>query len=496
MIKLSFTQKVRIIDHLSVPDNWSNIFNMSFFTDESRKWSRKTVDDLTISASPDGTKCKVMDEKNGRSLAVSRQGGRVKVTDEHNQSFILSEGTVKSRGDTVSDVTPIRSTEEFGFADDTAKPVVLESMGVVLRFNDDGSKAVFFEDIGHRVDMNAHGDGVSAENHPGRFFHKISLTEGTFKEWDIHPAYAMMFAKLVIAKDLNIEPGLHAQNEIDEQKAAFLLAQYLKERLDDMDMPETWKGNQPISMTDLGGKAKNAISAAEKPWDDTTEFGGYDAALPNRFFITKTDDGYDLTTSSDAKHSIWSQGELLRQARGSNILSIQTVNANTAAENVLHMLNKGNTVEVHLGREWQFVVLDSPAAQKVVTNMNDVAHNAFGIDSHDYAAINFDDTRSLLAIEGETLGRVMVEYAASRSVMKMITDGDTDTSKLNDLLDMGADYRYIDPDAASKGRTFTDLMKESENFELLAMMRDVMGIHPDMPDMDELDDMGDHDLHI
>ncbi len=83
MIKLSFTQKVRIIDHLSVPDNWSNIFNMSFFTDESRKWSRKTVDDLTISTSPDGTKCKVMDEKNGRSLSVSQQGGRVKVTDEH-----------------------------------------------------------------------------------------------------------------------------------------------------------------------------------------------------------------------------------------------------------------------------------------------------------------------------------------------------------------------------------------------------------------------------
>ncbi len=485
MIKLSFSQKVSIIDHLSLPDNWTNIFNMSFFMDETRKWSRKSVNGLSVLSSPDMTQYKVLDEENGRSLSIARQGDRYKVTDEHDRSFVLSQGTVKSRGDTVEDVTPIRSTEEFGFTDDTAKPIVLENMGVVLRFNSDGSKAVFFEDIGHRVDMNAHSDGVSPENHPGRFFHKISLTEDTFKEWDIHPAYAMMFAKLVIAKDLNIEPGLEAQNEIDEKKAAFLLAQYLKERLDDMDMPEAWKANTPIEMTDLSGKAKNAISLSEKPWDDTTQFGGYDAALPNRFFITKTDDGYDLTTSSDAKHSIWSQGELLRQARESNILSIQTVNTQTAAESVLHMLSQGNTVEDHLDREWQFVVLESPAAQKIVANMNDIAHNAFGVDSHDYAAINFDNTRSLLAMESDTLEQVMVQYAASRSVMKMIEDGDTDTSKFNDLLEMGADYRYIDPEGAQAGKTFADFMKETERYELLTILRDTQGIHPDLPEGDD-----------
>lgn len=485
MIKLSFSQKVSIIDHLSLPDNWTNIFNMSFFMDETRKWSRKSVNGLSVMSSPDMSQYKVLDEENGRSLSIARQGDRYKVTDEHDRSFVLSQGTVKSRGDTVEDVTPIRSTEEFGFADDTAKPIVLENMGVVMRFNSDGSKAVFFEDIGHRVDMNAHSDGVSPENHPGRFFHKISLTEDTFKEWDIHPAYAMMFAKLVVAKDLNIEPGLEAQNEIDEKKAAFLLAQYLKERLDDMDMPEAWKANAPIEMSDLSGKAKNAMKDAEKPWDDTTEFGGFDAALPNRFFITKTDAGYDLTTSSDAKHSIWSQGELLRQARESNILSIQTVNTQTAAESVLHMLSQGNTVEDHLDREWQFVVLESPAAQKIVANMNDIAHNAFGVDSHDYAAINFDNTRSLIAMESNILEHVMVQYAASRSVMKMIEDGDTDTSKFSDLLEMGADYRYIDPEGAQAGKTFADLMKETERYELLTMLRDTQGIHPDLPEGDD-----------
>ena len=39
-------------------------------------------------------------------------------------------------------------------------------------------------------------------------------------------------------------------------------------------------------------------------------------------------------------------------------------------------------------------------------------------------------------------------------------------------------------------------MKQSERYELLSILHETQGVHPDMPDMDELDDMGDHDLHI
>ena len=485
MIKLSFSQKVSIIDHLSLPDNWSNIFNMSFFTDETRKWTRKSDNGLAIMSSPDGMRHRIVDEENGRSLNITRQGGRYKVTDEHNRSFVLSGGTVKAKADTVDDVTPIRSSAEFGYTEDGVKATTLESLSITARFDNNGEKSVFFEDLGHRVTMSAHGEGVASPNHPGRFFHNISFNDDTFKEWDIHPAYAMMFAKLVIAKDLNIEPGLQAQNEIDERKAAILLAQYLKERLDDMDMPEAWKANTPIEMSDLSGKAKNAMKDAEKPWDDTTEFGGYDAALPSRFFIQKTSDGYDLRTSSDAKHSIWAQGELLRKARESDILTVQTVNEKSAMQSVLHMLEHGNKTEDHLDRNWKFIVLDSPAAQKVVKHMNDVAQNAFGIESHDYAAINFGDRHSLIAMEAETLERVTMSYGASLAVMKMIEENDKDQDRLYELLSMGADYRYIDPEGAQAGKTFADFMKETERFELLSMLRDTQGIHPDLPESDE-----------
>tara|TARA_R110001592_G_scaffold20926_9_gene84638 strand:+ start:23368 stop:24831 length:1464 start_codon:yes stop_codon:yes gene_type:complete len=487
MIKLSFSQKVRIIDHLSLPENWSNIFNAAFFSDETRKWAHKNVDGLAIMSSPDKSKYKVLDEENGRSLMISNQGGRIKVTDEHNRSFILSQGKVKSRGDTVKDVSPIQSTAEFGFTDDTAKPAILDNLNIVVRFNQNGSKAVFFEDIGHRVDMTAHGEGMTPESHPGRFFHKISLTENAMKEWDIHPAYAMMFAKLVIAKDLNIEPSLDAFNELDEDMAQKLLFKYLEDKYDETwDGPEAWRPK--VEKKNIG------ITEAEKPWNDTTEFGGYYTAIPNRFFIQKVDDGYDLTTSSDAKHSIWSQGELLRQARSEQVTSIQTINDRTATSSVLHMLNNGNTTTDHLGRDWKFVVLQSAASQKVVTNMNDVAHNALGITSHDYAAINFDDTHSLLAIEAETLERVTISHSASTEVMRMIEKNDTDQDRLYELISMGADYRYIDPDAASKGKTFANFMKESERYELLTMLRDTQGIAPDMPDIDDLGD--DNTLHL
>ena len=466
---------------------------MAFFTDETRKWKSSQSGNLHIKTSPDGTKSKVADEKSGRSLFIEqRDVNRIKVTDENNKTFVLSEGIVRTRAGTVSDVTPIQSTAEFGFTEDGVESAVLDNLGVIVRFDQDGSKSVFFEDIGHRVHMPPHGEGKPSENHPGRFFHKISFKDDAFKEWDIHPAYATMFAKLVVAKDLNIEPGLEAQNEIDEKKAAFLLAEYLKSRYDELEMPEAWKANAPIGMSEIMGASKNIFSEAEKPWDDTTEFGGYNAALPNRFFITKTDDGFDLTTSSDAKHSIWAQGALLRQARNKDIMAIQTVNDRTATENILHMLNHGHTTEDHLGREWRFVVLQSAAAQKVVGNMNSTAQNALAIDSQDYAAISFDNSMSLLAMEAETLERETRAFNASTEVMRMIWRRDTDSGQLQELMEMGANYRYIDPAGATKGRTFSDVMKEHENYELLTAMRDTCGVHPDMPDMDDLDEDGLH----
>ncbi len=479
--KLGFNQKVGIIDHLALPDNWSNIFNMDFFADETRKWTHKEANGLTVLTSDDDKKCKVIDADNGRSLLIEqRSNNRIKVTDEHGQSFILSQGKVKSRGDTVANVAPIQSTNEFGFDDETAKPYIHETMGVIARFNDDGSKSIFFEDLGHRVDMNTHGDGINQQSHPGQFFHKISFDDSTFKEWDIHPAYAMMFAKLVIAKDLNIEPSLKAFNELDEDKAATLLMAYLEDEYDEeWDGPEAWRAKKK--------KEKIGIEKAEKPWNDTTEFKGYQADLPSKFFIQKTNDGYDLTTSSDSKHSILAQGALLQQARKNNILSIQSVNENTATQSVLHMLNQGHSTEDHLGREWSFVVLQSNAARKIVDSMNAVAHNTLGVSSNDYAAINFSDNESLIAMETETLKRVTMAYSASLEVMDMIKNDDNSQDRLEELLEMGADYRFIDQASAFKGNSFADVMREAENYALLNALENIGGIHSEIIENDNND---------
>ncbi len=480
--RLGFDQKIDIIDHLALPDNWSNIFNMDFFTDETRKWTHKEINGLTILTSDDNKKCKVIDADKGRSLLIEqRSNNRIKVTDEHGQSFILNHGKVKSRGDTVANVTPIQSTNEFGFDDETAKTYVHETMGIIARFNDDGSKAIFFEDIGHRVDMNSYGDGISQQSHPGQFFHKVSFDDSTFKEWDIHPAYAMMFAKLVIAKDLNIEPNLHAFNELDEDKAAALLMEYLEDEYDEeWDGPQAWRPKKK--------KEKIGIEKAEKPWSDTTEFKGYHAGIPSKFFIQKTDDGYDLTTSSDSKHSILAQGALLQQARKNNILSIQSVNENTATQSVLHMLNHGHKTEDHLGREWNFVVLQSSAARKIVESMNHVAHNTLGIDSNDYAAINFSDNESLIAMEIETLEHVTTAYRASLEVMDMIKNNESSQERLEELLEMGADYRYIDRESALEGYSFADVMKEAENYPLLSALENICGIHSEINETDNNND--------
>ncbi len=477
MMRLNFNQKTNIIDYLAAPKNWSNIFNMNFFTDEARRWPTKQVDGLSVQTSPNGQKCKVTDDKTGRSLLIERQGDTTTaITDERGQTFTVSGGKVNAPTGLVSDVRPIQSMDEFGFTDDTVNTAAISDFNIVLRFDQDGAKSIFAEDLGHRIDMTPDTQAFERANHPGRFFHKVSFTEDTFHEWDVHPAYAMMFAKLVIAKDLNIEPNISAQNELDDEKAMALLLNYLKDKYDeDWDGPEAWRPK-------IEEKPLDILAEGQKEWGDTTEFGGHDVDIPTRFFIAKTDDGYSMTTSSDAKHSILTQGELLNQARGQNILTIQTVNERTASHSLLHMMNKGQTATDHLDRDWRFVVLESAAASKIITNMNAIAQDSYRIDSHDYAAINFDENLSLLAIEAQTLETLTQAQQASLAVMKMIQDNDTDAGAFRELLEQGADYRFIDPENARNGQTFSDILKAGEYFELLAVLHDAQGVHPDLPD--------------
>ncbi len=470
MLTLSFGQKTNIIEHLTDRSNWTNIFNLSFFTDKSRKWSRKEDGALKILTNDDKTKAKVIDESNGRSLLVERlRRGSIKVTDEFDRSFIIKNTMVGTKYGIVENVSPIKSSVEFGLEDPNVNSVVLQDLGVILRFHDNGSKTVFFEDVGHRVDILAEPKGAEFASAPGRFFHQVSLDKAAFEEWDIHPAFALIYSKLVVAKDLNIEPNLYAFNELDEDKAAEILAEYLKVEYDDTwEGPEQWRPK-------IKKEGPTDFSAAEKEWKDTTEFSGYSTGIPKRFFIEKTDDGFNLATASDTKNSIYSQGDILKTARNSDIFKIETINNNTTPQTILHFLGQAQTMTDHLDEEWSFIVLKSAAAKDVTIAAKDTMQNAFGLDYSSYAALNYGDDLSLLAMKTDILRNVKTRYEASIEVASMIEKKSSDTPHFKALIELGADYRYIDHDGAMEGKSFLDMIKKSGNKVLLSALMSIQG---------------------
>lgn len=392
---MDYKQKRNIIKHFATAENWTNIFNDAFFADETRKWKSASQGTITISRSPGGRRTKIIDTEHGRSILIRRnQSGRLKIADEHGRFFIINQGRITARADIVSNVSPIKSIAEIGLqsrhqnqeSDKAANIAVIDDLGIILRFFANGSKSIFFENLGHRIDMTAHGRARKSQKANGRFFHSISINEDNIREWDIPPAYAMMFAKLVLAHDLNLEPDIKTLNTLDEEQAVRILLNHLK---------------NPAQAND------KQTGIVERNWSDTTEFEGYRVDIAQKFSISRTDHGYDFATTSTQKHAIIAHGGLLIQAERPDIFAVQAVNTRTTAKTILHMIKNGYDTKDHLGQQWKFIVLDSPAALKVVTAMKEAAKNEFDLRADRFAAITFDQTKSLLAIEENALGTVV-----------------------------------------------------------------------------------------
>ncbi|MFP4098509.1 MAG: hypothetical protein ACLFU1_06955 [Alphaproteobacteria bacterium] len=461
MTTLSFTDKTILFNYLANTRNWENTFNLDFFTDESRRWSCKTHGHLRTCTNETGTKSKVEDTSTGQHLFIERLiNNHVLITDEFGRTIEINGTNVSTQDGIIEQVVPIKSSSEFGLEQPDIHAAAVQELGIIARFHSDGSKTIFIQDVGHRIDLKAEKNVPEPLQAPGQFFHQISLNHTTLKEWQIDPAYALIYAKLVVARDFGIEPELRALNELDEEKAVTILTQHLQKG------PE--QDHEQIGITD-----------AEKPWTDTTEFTGYHTALPKRFVIKTREGGFDLATTSAAKHSIVAQGGILSAAQDTrDVYRIRTIQRNTVPRTILHFLDKGRTISDHLGEEWNFVVLQSAAAKHAIQSAKETARNIFALDYRDFAAINYAPDLSVLAIKTNTLKVTKARYDASLKARGMIVENSSDARALLELLDIGADLRFIDPEGAAAGNSFSSLAEEAGNAALLSAIEERHGMPP------------------
>lgn len=468
---LTFEQKNQIIDFLATPQNWTNIFNDAFFANEKRKWHSVRHGDVILSSSPDSLQAYAVHEPSGTSLHIDRRDkNTIRITNEHHQTLTYKNGKFSTRDDVNPDISLISSSAEFGFNQNGISTLMLSPLKVILRFDKDGSKTVFFDDLGHKASYPAPKEAIKRELQGGRFFQRISFSNTHAKEWDLHPLAMLHNAKLIVAKDMDVEPHLRAINELDEQKAQAMLMEFLRTEYD-----KDW--NDPKQLQTAIDKGYESLTPTEKIWLDTTDFKGSIIDLPQRFCISSTGDGFDLTTSSDTKHAIWTHGDVLQQVKEASITPVQTVNLKTTIQSLLHMMGRGETMRDHLSREWNVVVLQSPHTKEIIKSTKDCMRDQMGLTNHDYAALNFGENKCLLAMESQIFDRISRACHASYALLTLIEKKSTNTSAVRELLQDGADYKYINLKESQRGKTFADLMKTNNAHALLDTLKEEQGLH-------------------
>lgn len=476
-MSITYQQKRQILSYMAQPSHWANIFDMDFFMDERRKWhTARSPHDITVSSSPDKKSFQVIDEKQGGgSISLSLlESGAIAVSDESSRSAQVGKKGIRGafdrqdRTDGLPEIHDIASAKEIGMGNESARLIAIPELAAYVRFYDDKAKDVFLEDWGKKLSFGPPTAERDLSLHPGRFFHVVSFDLETAAQWGLTPFGALNGTKLIVSKDLFIEPDLRTFNELDPEKAAEYLAFLLRDEWDDgFKGPWQWR---PKKIKNVGD-----ITHLQKQWADSTEFSGYFIGLPKQFFVETTDNGFRLATSLDNREAIWAQTALLGEAAGGALDSVQTVTPKLSPGIVLHLLNKGDTLADHRGRAWKCVVLETKNTAEIAKNARDIGRSNFGLTGYHFASLNFDDHSCMIAMDAEILDRVSRAYEATVQMLHMIKSGERDKTKMERLLEAGADLRLIKPNDAKAGRTLANEMKDAENFEMLADLKEQGG---------------------
>lgn len=465
---ITYAQKRAILDYLSDAHHWSNRFDMAFFMDKSRRWKSYSAGDVAYLVEPEGETAFLHHKPSGATLTVIRVGRDLLAEDESGRLLAIEDGRPAMEYTEDGTFSPIRSESEWL---DHANTAHLPALDLHVRFAADGSKSLFFDAGGLRVDIGAPELKYEERRHPGRLFHAVDFTVGDAAAFGLEPHDLMVGAKLVIAKDLGIEPEIRAFNALDPEKALAFTLDLMTDKWDpDWKGPWQWRPKLKPKVGD--------ISPLQKAWHDSTEFEGHFVAVPTRFTIEKTDDGYSFRTCLDDREAIRAQARVAHEASEGGIPTVDTLAARTAPEKLLHFLRHGAAVRDHRNREWSCVLAHAQKAAILAEEARAAMRSHFGLGAFHFAAVGLDRDLCVLAMDATALEDVSAANASSRGLSAMIRRGDTDTGAMRAFMEGGASYRHIDPEAASKGRTFAEEMLEAGNTALLAAYQAIYGKRP------------------
>lgn len=255
-----------------------------------------------------------------------------------------------------------------------------------------------------------------------RYFLSFKLDDKTIEGWQEEQYRALSFAKLVLAHEIPLEADLKAFNGISYRKAlmfiegminsSFELTKAYKEDFEKvLEQNDEYKKHEFIVsfLSDTEKKFTktlyktfnddNIAPSLSRPWYDATEFEGNFTANPFSFSVQKTQDGFNIATSLEAREAIVNCAHIFTESiKGQKAPEIDwTTNSK---ESILSALEKGREIEDHRKNKWQSGIT---TLFKDARTLRDTLKTTFGLSQGEFVLIPFKENLAVFAMQQRRL---------------------------------------------------------------------------------------------
>lgn len=493
-MSLTYDSKKAFITHFGTKENWDNEYdgerltkqmnrqnsrqfgNISLTRDSKGEFARaeysrqRSKQEAYIRRMLTGSDMAPENPDNKAYVEFRREGNTIEIVDESERTIKIdatsseqsSAGIRKGTGKDFVD-----APQEAG-----SEIIEISEIGAVVRFYHDGRKDVLIESSNTSF---AFDKPTGYKTRPiifGELMNAVDINEDIARAAGIELTNTFMdAAKLVVAIDLGIEPDIKLFNKLDEKRAMQLLS-FMIER----------QKNYDFDIGIGGDNDKFDLSIAEKQWHDTVDFEGYYIATAQRFSIAKESGlhSYRFKFNSEDKAFLIAQAQVVEAVTTDQLQTAEPLKLKTPLQTVLHTLTKaGQNVPGHPehGGMWRAVVLGADNAGALAREIRHMAIEQLGAEfaRNFVSSISLGRNQCMLAIRDDALKAANTVVNASQKVMDMIQSGSKDAKAFVNLMEQGADLKYVDPKSAKMGRSFADIIRSKKNTVLQDALTELQG---------------------
>ena len=361
-MSINYFQKLNMVEHLVNCSSWTNLFDINFFNNARRKWQSTSIDSIEYSAHKNGDAVCLQHKQTASMLLFQKkEDGTVTIEDESKRTYDKHASFSRN---IVGETSPVRC--------DKPQTIDLARFKVSVSFFETGQKSVKFHDSDTIINFPAPIVNQKKELPMGRFFHAVSLSDELGRQWEIgHPDFINAF-KIIVAKEMGIQPTLNAKNAFNENA---LMALYQK-RIE---------SGSPNVLRDAD------YNTLMKPWRDVTEFEGHDVATAYEFCVQKVKDGFQACFSAEHKHRIQSHASIVVQAL-ENALPVSKIPEIITADSLESVVSSGTSLCDPHKSQWMTVIFDRAVSHDIWDRLK---NNGAAVDDQHAWHVAHNQDRSL-----------------------------------------------------------------------------------------------------